>query len=84
MKKENFNFIVENTLNYIKENNIDPNDMNIMRSLSRNKNSVFSNICLNLFGEINYNKVLELRQMWMRNQQGFFFILSYCSNNYKN
>ena len=70
MKKDEIDHLVKITFNYISNNDINPNDTNVMKKISRNKNSVFSDICLQLIGEIDYNKVLRFRQMWIRNTNG--------------
>lgn len=69
MKTDALETLIKHTCEYVLKNNIDPNDMNTMKVISRNKNSVFSNIYKNFFGEINYSQVLRIRQMWIRNQQ---------------
>jgi hypothetical protein len=67
-KKEEFNMFIDHTVKYIKENEI--KDFAIMRKISRNQTSPFSSICKAYLGEIDYNTVLRIRTMWIRNQQG--------------
>ena len=80
MKLPELNFLINITINFLRDEKINPNNMELMKKISRNENSVFSSICSQIFGEVNYNKVLQLRQMWIRDTNG---IINFETKNFK-
>ena len=76
MKKQSLDVLVSKTLEYLNKKSIDPNNMEEMKNLSRNTETAFTGICLKIFGNKDYLKVLNLRKMWIKDTHGKEFISS--------
>ena len=83
MKKQDLELLVNTTFTYLTEKKIDPHDMNAIKKLTRNKDSVFSSISILIFGQLCYTEALKLRQMWVRDTNGnYHFYEFHCYECY--